>query len=111
MASPNVKEFTDANFANEVEASSQPVLVDFWAEWCQPCRLLSPIIDQVADQFADKVKVGKVDIDSAREIAVKYNISMIPTIIIFKQGQPVKRFMGYLKAEALANALNDPALA
>src|SRR5690606_18773055 len=94
MASSNVVEFTDANFQSEVLQSDKPVLVDFWAEWCSPCRILSPTIDQLADEYSGKVKVGKVDTDSNREISVQYGISAIPTVILFKDGEVQKKFVG-----------------
>lgn len=105
MASANVKTFTDANFKTEVLDSAQPVLVDFWAEWCMPCKMLSPTIDAVADEFAGKAKVGKLDTDSNRNVAVQFGISAIPTIIMFKGGQPVKKWVGLTKKDDLANAL------
>src|ERR1700733_12951788 len=74
MANANVKEFTDQNFDAEVLKSAQPVLVDFWAEWCMPCRMLAPTIEKLADNYAGKVKVGKVDTDSNRDTAMKYGI-------------------------------------
>jgi len=106
MASANVKEFTDANFQNEVLDSSVPVLVDFWAEWCMPCKMLTPTIEALADEFAGKVKVGKVDTDSNRDIAVKYQISAIPTVIVFKGGQVVKKFVGLQGKNEFAAALD-----
>ncbi len=105
MASANVKEFTDANFQDEVLSSSEPVLVDFWAEWCMPCRMLAPTIDQLAEEFAGKVKVGKVDTDSNRDISVKYGISAIPTVIIFKNGEIAKKSVGLVSKADLAAAL------
>lgn len=107
MANAQVKEFTDANFDSEVLSSSQPVLVDFWAEWCMPCRSLGPIIDAIASEQAGKVKVGKVDIDSNREISMKYGITAIPTIMIFKDGKPVRTFVGLHKKEGLVAALEQ----
>ncbi len=107
MASANVHEFTDANFDKAVLGASEPVLVDFWAEWCMPCRMLAPTIDQVAEEFAGKAKVGKVDTDSNREISVKYGISAIPTVILFKGGEPVRRFVGLTSHEELAAAINE----
>lgn len=107
MASENVKQFTDANFEIEVLGSSQPVLVDFWAEWCQPCKMLGPTIDAIADELSGKAKVGKLDVDSNREVAVKYQITAIPTVIIFAGGQPVKRFTGLRRKDELANALTE----
>ncbi len=98
MASENVKEFTDSNFETEVLGASEPVLVDFWAEWCMPCRALAPTIDKIANAFAGKAKVGKVDTDSNRDISIKYGINAIPTVILFKDGEVVTKFVG-LKQE------------
>src|SRR5262245_38992822 len=101
MASPNVHEFGADNWQNDVVGSSIPVLVDFWAPWCGPCRLLSPTIEKIADQFAGKVKVGKVNTDDAQEIAVKYRISSIPQIMVFQgSDQPVERPSPGVKSEA-----------
>ena len=86
MASDKVATFTDDNFEAEVLKSNQPVLVDFWAEWCQPCKLLGPTIDKLANDYDGKVKVGKMDMDSNRDVAIKYGISNIPTVILFKDG-------------------------
>lgn len=107
MASQNVQEFTDSNFQQDVLGSEQPVLVDFWAEWCMPCRMLAPTIDQVADEFAGKVRVGKLDTDANKEVAVKYGISAIPTVILFKDGEVAKKFVGLTSKDELAAALND----
>jgi len=107
MASANVKEFTDSNFETEVLGSDKPVLVDFWAEWCMPCKILAPTIDDVADDHADSLKVGKVDTDANREISVKYGISAIPTVIIFKGGEIAKKFVGLTKKEDIETALSE----
>lgn len=109
MANANVHTFTDANFDAEVVGSPVPVLVDFWAEWCMPCKLLAPTIDAVADQFVGKIKVGKVDTDSNRQISIKYNITAIPTVYLFKGGQIVKRFVGLTKKDDLAAAITEVA--
>ncbi len=106
MATANVKAFTDSNFDAEVLSASAPVLVDFWAEWCMPCKILGPTIDELADSYHGKALVGKVDIDSNQEIAMKFGISAIPTVIIFKDGQPAKKFVGLTKKEDLAAALD-----
>src|SRR5215207_4673321 len=94
MASDNVVEFTDQNFSDEVLKSSQPVLVDFWAEWCMPCRMLAPTIEKIAKDYVGKVKVGKLDTDANRDVSIKYGISAIPTVILFKGGQVVQKFVG-----------------
>jgi thioredoxin 1 len=99
MANENVKEFTDQNFDQEVLNSEMPVLVDFWAEWCGPCRMLAPTIDKLASDNVGKVKVGKLDCDAARETAMRYGINSIPTVLIFKGGKIVNRLVG-LKREA-----------
>ena len=108
MANANVKEFTDGNFDAEVLNSSEPVLVDFWAEWCMPCRALAPTIDKIAKDYAGKVKVGKVDTDSNREISIKYGINAIPTVILFKNGEVAQKFVG-LKQERDFKAAIDEA--
>jgi thioredoxin 1 len=94
MASENVKEFTDQNFEAEVLKANEPVLVDFWAEWCMPCRMLAPTIEKLAGDYNGKVKVGKLDTDSNRDVAMRYSISAIPTVILFKGGEVVQRFVG-----------------
>jgi thioredoxin 1 len=106
MANANVKEFTDANFDAEVLKSSTPVLVDFWAEWCPPCKALGPIIDKLANDYVGKVKIGKLDSDSNRDICLKFGISNLPTILFFKDGQVTNKIVGY-KKEADFKAVLD----
>lgn len=108
MAGENLKEFTDQNFDEEVLKSTQPVLVDFWAEWCMPCKMLAPTIEKIAGEYAGKVKVGKVDTDANREISIKYKISAIPTVILFKNGQPAKTFVGLRQEKDFKEALDAP---
>ncbi len=107
MASDNVSTFTDDNFESEVVSSDVPVLVDFWAEWCQPCKMLAPTIDEIADDFAGKAKVGKVDIDDNRGVSAKYGIRAIPTVLLFKGGEPVKQFVGLTQKAEIAAALEE----
>src|SRR5579862_4719479 len=94
MASENVLHFTDASFDQDVLKSDVPVLVDFWAEWCGPCQRLGPTIDQIAEEFKGKVRVGKVDTDQNQKTAMQYGISGIPTVLVFKQGQVVQTLRG-----------------
>jgi thioredoxin 1 len=92
--SENVTEFNDSNFQNEVLESDQPVLVDFWAPWCGPCRMLAPTVEEVAGEYSGKVKVGKLNTDEARQAAINYNIQSIPTLLLFKNGQVADTLMG-----------------
>ncbi|HEY8990972.1 MAG TPA: thioredoxin [Luteolibacter sp.] len=101
-------QFTDANFQSEVIDSDKPVLVDFWAEWCGPCKMIGPIIDQLATDLEGQAKVGKVNVDEARELAVKYGVRSIPFLLFFKNGEIKDQIVGanvtkdQLKAKLLA---------
>jgi thioredoxin 1 len=94
MPGANTKTFSQDNFESEVLKSSEPVLVDFWAEWCMPCKALGPTIDELATEYAGKVKVGKVDTDANQSLSAQYGISAIPTVILFQNGQIKERFIG-----------------
>jgi thioredoxin 1 len=106
MATDTVLELTDSNFDAQVLQSDQPVLVDFWAEWCMPCRMLAPTIDELAEQYKGKVKVGKVDTDANRDVSMKLGISAIPTIILFHNGSVVKKFVGVTPKQEFVTALD-----
>jgi thioredoxin 1 len=99
---PNVNEFTTQNWEAEVLKSGEPVLVDFWAEWCAPCRMIAPFIDAVATEFAGRIKVGKLNVDEQGEIAMKYGIRSIPTLLVFKNGQVAEQRVGALSKTDLA---------
>lgn len=94
MAGSNTLVFTDQNFDDEVLQADKPVLVDFWAEWCGPCKALGPVIDELAKEYAGRVKVGKVDTDANREISVRFSVSAIPTCMFFHKGEIVEKFVG-----------------
>tara|TARA_Y100001968_G_scaffold308159_1_gene326620 strand:+ start:375 stop:692 length:318 start_codon:yes stop_codon:yes gene_type:complete len=101
------KEFTTANFKEEVLESKHPVLVDFWAEWCGPCRMITPIIEELHEDFKDKAVVGKVNVDSESEISSEYGITSIPTLLFFKDGEIVDKHIGSASKSQLEDKLNS----
>ena len=99
-------EINHANFEELVLKSDKPVLVDFWAEWCGPCRMLGPIIEDLSDEFADKANIGKVDVDSNQQFAAQFGVRNIPTVLVFKGGEMVNRQVGVAQKSVYADFLN-----
>ncbi|MGI8969029.1 MAG: thioredoxin [Chloroflexota bacterium] len=92
---------SDTSFENEVVKADKPVLVDFWAEWCGPCRMIAPILENISDEYADSLKVTKLDVDQNPKTMQKFGVQSIPTLILFKDGQPVERLIGYMPKDRL----------
>jgi thioredoxin 1 len=95
-------EVTDSNFQNEVLQSDKPVLIDFWAEWCGPCKMIAPMVEELAKEYDGKLKVGKVDVDSNQQTSMQYGIRSIPTLLIFKGGKVVDQLVGAVPKKMLA---------
>jgi thioredoxin 1 len=104
-----VTEFDDTNFEKEVLRADGPVLVDFWAPWCGPCRMIAPVVEELAGENSGTIKVGKLNVDDAPNSAQNYGVSSIPTLIIFKQGEVVERFVGVQPKSRLQQAINAAA--
>jgi len=100
-------EITDANFEEAVLKSDKPVLVDFWAAWCGPCRMVGPIIEQISEEYTDKAVVGKLDVDANQEFAAKYGVRNIPTVLIFQNGEVVGRQVGVAPKDAYTEAIDS----
>jgi thioredoxin 1 len=94
MASPLIVTLTQENFSQNVLQSQMPVLVDFWAEWCGPCKMIAPLLDELADEYGGKIKIGKVNVDEQQALAAQYGIRAIPTLLLFKQGQIAEQMVG-----------------
>jgi len=106
MAGADTMEFTDGNFEAEVLNSDRPVLVDFWADWCMPCKALGPTIDELATLYKDRVKVGKMSTEENRDTPMKYNIQAIPTVLLFQDGEVVQKFVGLQSKKDFQSALD-----
>lgn len=102
----SVTTLTDKNFESEVIKSDKPVLVDFWAEWCGPCKMIAPIIDEIAADLSGKLKVTKLNVDEAQELAAKFNVMSIPTLLVFKDGEPVEQIVGAMGKDQLLEKIN-----
>ena len=98
----NVAAITNENFETEVTQATQPVVVDFWAEWCHPCKMLTPVLDKVAEKFRGQLKVVKCNVDENQELAMKYGVMSIPNLIFFKDGQVINQALGYMSEPQLS---------
>ncbi|MFL2697692.1 MAG: thioredoxin [Gammaproteobacteria bacterium] len=103
----SVVTLTDDNFEEEVSSSEKPVLVDYWATWCGPCKMVGPIVEEIASEYSDQLKVGKLDVDSNQESAVKQNVMSIPTLLIFKEGEVVATQVGALSKAQLSEFIES----
>jgi thioredoxin 1 len=106
MAGNGIIEVNDANFDQDVLKSETPVLVDFWATWCGPCRAIAPIVEELALHYGGKVKIGKMDVDRNSATPMRYKVTGIPTLLVFKAGQVVEQLVGYRPKEAIQQALD-----
>lgn len=107
MASEAILEITDANFDQTVLKSDRPVMIDFWAAWCGPCRALSPIVDEVAKQYSDKIVVGKMDVDKNPATTQRFGVRSIPTLLVFKGGQVREQIVGYAPKDRIEKAIDN----
>ena len=104
----SVSVLTKSSFEEEVYKSDKPVLIDFWAQWCMPCRMLSPLVDQISEEYADKYKVCKVNVDEEPELAAKFYVTSIPTLVVIKNGELINRTVGSVPKAAIIELLENP---
>ena len=104
--SDNVLEFTDTNFENEVLNSELPVLVDFWATWCGPCKAIGPIVEELAKEYTSKIKVGKVNVDDNNQVAMQFGVRSIPTLIVVKNGKVIDQIIGAVPKESMIDLIS-----
>lgn len=109
MASENIVIATESNFKDEVLQSPQPVLVDFWAEWCGPCKMIAPVLDELATEYGGKIKIAKVNIDENQNLAAQYRVTAIPTLLVFKGGQVTEQMVGAKSKRDLKASLDKAA--
>jgi thioredoxin 1 len=109
MASDKIAALTKDNFKSEVLDSTVPVLVDFWAEWCGPCKMIAPVLDELADEMGDTAKIGKVNIDDSQDLAAEYGIRAIPTLLVFKGGEVAEQIVGLRSKKDLKESLTKAA--
>lgn len=106
MANPKISQLSESNFDSEVASSNIPVLVDFWAEWCGPCKMIAPLLDELADEYDGKLKIGKVDVDQNQGLAGKFGIRAIPTLLIFKGGKVAEQIVGMASKKDLQKKIS-----
>ena len=105
--SENVHEFTDQNFDSDVQESDIPVLIDFWAEWCGPCKAIAPVLEEIAEEYKGKIKVGKVDVDKNQNTSIKYGVRSIPTLLFMKDGEIINQLVGAVPKSNITDILNE----
>ena len=98
---------TNENFEKEVISSKKPILVDFWASWCGPCQMIAPIVEEISNELSERIEVGKINVDEQPEIAIKYDVMSIPTLILFKDGNVVNTIIGYHSKEEILDFINS----
>jgi len=106
LVSKNITELKDENFKNVLSESAIPVLVDFWAEWCGPCKMIGPVVEDIAAEFAGKIKVGKLNVDENQDVPASLKVISIPTLILFKNGQELERSIGYKTKDELSSFIS-----